>query len=218
MNSTTVRPIVILCEGNIGSGKTTLVNSFIAEAERISRRVIPVYEPLDDEIVPLLDEFYGNPTSPCYEIEELFIRKRYETTMAAIERAQTNGIDSRNIVLVDRSLYGNSCFLRGVYTNGRITDAEYKELRRLESSLMDKLPTDLMVYLDTPPEVCLKRISKRGRENESTIPLSYLNQITQEHLLMIKRIRGRFPIEIVDANTSSEDVLCEFVDIVSAMF
>ena len=38
-----------------------------------------------------------------------------------------------------------------------------------------------IIYLATNPETAIKRISKRGREEETTITLDYINMLNKKH-------------------------------------
>jgi deoxyadenosine/deoxycytidine kinase len=38
-----------------------------------------------------------------------------------------------------------------------------------------------VIYIQCPPEICEKRIKKRSREGEDSIPLDYLARIHEKH-------------------------------------
>ena len=44
-----------------------------------------------------------------------------------------------------------------------------------------KLKADAYIYLRTSPQICYQRLTKRGRKEESSVPLEYLEEIHQKH-------------------------------------
>jgi len=55
---------------------------------------------------------------------------------------------------------------------------------------------DGIVYLKVSPEKCFERIMKRGRPEESELPLDYLKQIDEKHEEWIKS--QNMPILVLD--------------------
>lgn len=53
----------------------------------------------------------------------------------------------------------------------------------------------------------MKRVHERNRDAESSIPLSYLQQIHDKYESWLMGIEDKSMLEIVDANESKENIL-----------
>merc|ERR1712198_702125 len=92
---------------------------------------------------------------------------------------------------MERSIHSaRLCFAEVLKTEGKISDAEYAILDYWYKFLINKeakYPTgfdteaDIIIYLQTTPEVANQRINGRGRSEESTIQMSYLEHLHEAH-------------------------------------
>ena len=69
---------------------------------------------------------------------------------------------------------------------------EYFEHWKIETQrfLFDFKKCDNL-FIDVPPEVCLRRIEKRGRSEEKTVSLTYLQKLYYEHQMLNQVINPR---------------------------
>ena len=72
----------------------------------------------------------------------------------------------------------------------------------------------MFIYLKTNPEVCFKRLQKRSRNEESSVPLDYLVQLHNKHETWLNNIE-KSRILTIDANKEFETDLNRFNEIVS---
>lgn len=169
---------MLFLEGNIGAGKSSFLQIL---ADHLNCKVI--FEPhhrwqASDDNENILDLFYKNPTRWAYTFET------YTLLTRLCDHEIHVGKHSEKFVISERSPYsGRYCFAANAHEQGHITDLEWA----LYQSLCDHLfaehvakPTGF-IYLRTSPEVCFERLNIRNRKEESTVPLSYLEELHAKH-------------------------------------
>ena len=103
----------------------------------------------------------------------------FVTRLEAISKPQEKEIRfSERSIMTDKHIFGRACIENGNMTS--IQKECYNYWYDWLSSKFDEKPTGI-IYLRCDPEKCLERINKRGRVEESTIPLEYLKQLSQYH-------------------------------------
>ena len=168
---------MILFEGNIAAGKST-VGRRLAESKLFGFVEEPVGAWQGDFEENLLDLFYRDTERWAFTFQLAAFTTRAKTWSEVL--AMT---DHRNVVL-ERSIYCDRyVFAKNCHQSGLMSKTEWQ----LYCKLWDWLETnwcaepDRIVYLRTPAEVCQERIEKRGREEETTIPLEYLRDLEALH-------------------------------------
>ncbi len=193
--------------GNIGVGKSTLVESALAEPfSEVLLQTLPsrtgeekIYAFKEEFNPKVLDAFYQNPKEKAFLAQIEFFNGRLE------RRLQIYGC--KGIILEDRTL-AEDYFIFGLAQKilGNMTEEEFLTYQRLFNLMTEKIhEPDLMVYLKSDVPTLKKRISQRGRESENAIPEKYLQQLNELYELYISR-HCKCPKLIVDAN---EDILFE---------
>lgn len=179
----------ISVEGNIASGKSTLV-SRLQQTTRV-----PVFlEPVNSWT--LLEKFYEDQVRWGFTFNT--------EVLLSMHKWKNNDYNS----IYERS--PNSC--RYVFTQLMFEDGI---LTKEELDLFDKLflnfgwDQDVIIYVRTPPEICYQRMHQRGRECESSVSLEYLQKLDKAHGFMIDFLRQNKPdirlIEI-DGIASADEV------------
>jgi deoxyadenosine/deoxycytidine kinase len=168
---------MILFEGNIGAGKST-VGRRLAESELFGFVEEPVGAWQQDFEENLLDLFYKDTNRWAFTFQLAAFTTRAKTWTEVLSI-----IDHRNVVL-ERSIYCDRyVFAKNCYQSGLMKKTEWQ----LYCKLWDWLESnwcaepDRIMYLRTPAEVCLERIEARGRAEESTIPIEYLRDLEILH-------------------------------------
>ena len=153
---------LILVAGNIGAGKTSLT-------ERIGGRLgwRTAYESVADN--PYLSDFYDDMKAWSFHLQVFFLGHRAEQHLELARDPQS--------AIADRSIYEDAyIFARALHHMGNVTERDYQAYRRVFDLLTNSLPSpDLLIYLKCPVPVLMERISKRGREMESSISADYLS-------------------------------------------
>ncbi len=167
--------VLISIEGNIGSGKSTLVKKI---REKFPHVVI-VDEPVeewasitDSNGVGILERYYSDQKRWAFAFQ----------MMAFITRAKRLiNIDKNAIVITERSVFTDrEIFAKMLFDAGKIEDIEYSIYLKWFDELSKGIKVDQIIYMNTPPEVCCDRVISRGRKGES-IPLEYLQDCHKYH-------------------------------------
>lgn len=162
------RPKIIAVAGNIGAGKSSLV-------DWLSRQLgmVPFFEPHDEN--PYLADFYQDMHRWAFQSQLFFLIRRYQ-----IHRKIADHHPGPHVALVqDRTLYEDAeIFARHLHRQGYIDDRDFRTYQDLYLTLRGELrPPDLMIYLSCPLRTLTKRIARRGREFEQAIPRAYLKSL-----------------------------------------
>jgi deoxyadenosine/deoxycytidine kinase len=171
-------------EGNIGSGKTTIIHHL----QRLYKDVLLVEEPVKDwqnlEGENLLKKKNEDLNRWGYSFEAyVLITKMNELTKIA---------DSdKKIVLIERCMLTDKAFFDVNVQNGFSTPMEEAMFQNLFEFLSRNIYPKLsgIIYLDTPVEECIKRMEERGRKEEKSIKADYLTQL-DEHFKQVVNESG----------------------------
>jgi len=151
----------IVLAGNIGAGKSTLVELL---ADKLG--FVPYFEPVAEN--PFLKDFYTDMKRWAFHSQAFFLASR--------ARAHRELITDCRSVVQDRSLYEDAeVFARNLHVQGAMGDQEWATYQELYRTLALVLPPpDLVIYIRASVPTLKARIAKRGRDFESRIPDSYL--------------------------------------------
>ena len=158
-------PRFIAVEGPIGVGKTTLTKRL---AETFN------YELLleNAEENPFLDRFYKNPRQHALATQLFFLFQRAQQ----IEESRQSDLFEPVRVsdfLIDKDR---------LFAELNLEKDEYNLYHKVYQHLVIDAPKpDLVIYLQAPTEVLLKRIQKRGIPSEQMIESEYLNQLNRAY-------------------------------------
>jgi len=191
-------------EGNIGSGKSTFIN--ILKDKVISaggKKIIYLPEPVDvwNEIkdlsgVTILEKYYANPDMYAFSFQMM----AYISRLSQIK----NYIKKGAVIITERCVFTDyNVFAKMLYDSSKITHIEYLIYKKWFDEFVNELPEPKIIYIQTSPETCLKRVKKRNRKGE-TIQLEYLKTCHEYHEEWI--------------NNSTNEILtldgeCEFISV-----
>ncbi|MCD4760760.1 deoxynucleoside kinase [bacterium] len=156
----------IVLAGNIGAGKSTLV-------DRISENLgwKPYYEPVSEN--PYLEDFYKNMKKWAFHSQLYFLTDRLRT--------HKHLQDYSGSIVQDRSVYEDAeIFAKNLFLQGSITSRDFETYQGVYTLFLSFLdPPDLVVFLKASVKTLKKRITMRGREFEASIPDSYLENLNR---------------------------------------
>ena len=178
-------------EGNIGSGKTTIIHHL----QRLYKDVILVEEPVKDwqniEGENLLSKKNDDLNRWGYSFEAyVLITKMNELTKAALS--------DQKIILIERCMLTDKAFFDVNVQNGLSTPMEIAMFSNLYEFLSRNVYPKMngIIYLDTPVEECVSRMKKRGREGEQNISAEYLKQLSDHFKKVVKE--SNIPVLYLD--------------------
>lgn len=169
--------LMVLLEGNIGAGKTT-VGRTVAASGAFGFVEEPTAAWRENFASNMLDHLYSDIARWAFTFQICTFITRAKTWPEVL--AHTN----HRKVILERSIFCDRfVFVENFYRTGLISLTEHQLYCGLwdfmVSSYCDQ--PDLILYLRTPAPVCLRRIRDRGRVEESGITLEYLLQLERLH-------------------------------------
>lgn len=197
------RPFVVSIEGNIGSGKSTMLKYFekFQDVELVPE---PVAEWCDVGGHNLLGKLYEDPKRWSFQFQSYV-----QLTRLQLLKKQTDC----SVKIIERSIQNNRfCFLENARREGSLSGSELEVLiewyKWLDTNL--GIPLDLIVYLRTSPQVAYDRLRQRGRKEESGVPMQFIEGLHQSYEdWLIHQSQGNLPapLLILDADQGIEKML-----------
>lgn len=161
----------ITIEGNIGAGKSALVNKI---AEDFNAKV--VLERFADN--PFLPKFYEDQSRYAFSLEMSFLAERYQQLTEDLSQLDL----FKDFIASDYHVFKSLIFAKIT-----LSEDEYRLYKTMfEIVYKDTPKPDLYVYLYQGTEQLLNNIKKRGREYEQEITAEYLEKINNGYLDFIK--------------------------------
>ncbi len=199
---------VISVEGNIGAGKSTFIR-IIEEKFYRDRRAVVVSEPVemwknirDEKGENILNKFYGDIGRWSYSFQNM----AYITRIMKLEDSIRENMEER-IIFQDRSVEcDKNVFERMLYEDGKIEEIEhqlYKLWNNFYERYMSKNIRNRTIYLRCSVETAMRRIKKRGREEEKGIEKEYLEKLGRYHDEWL--MKGGEDVMIVDCDREFEE-------------
>jgi deoxyguanosine kinase len=174
--------IIISIEGNIGSGKTTLIN-IIKEK---FKDVVIIDEPLNEWLNlkneknnNLLDCFYSDKSRWSYTFQNFAYITRINKVLAAIKK-----YNNSKIIITERSIYTDkNIFAKMLFDSKIMSNMEYKIynywFKMFESNF--EFNINYIIYLRVNPEISFNRIKIRKRKEEEEIKYDYIKSLHDYH-------------------------------------
>ncbi|MGD8585593.1 MAG: deoxynucleoside kinase [Chloroflexota bacterium] len=168
--------LMVLLEGNIGAGKTT-VGRTIADSGHFGFIEEPTKVWREGFAANMLDLFYSDTQRWAFTFQICAFVTRAKTWHEVWQQTDQSKVILERSIYCDRYVFAENCHRTGLFS-----ETEYQLYCGMwdftVSQYVDE--PDAILYLRAPAEVCLQRIKDRGRSEETGIPLEYLLQL--EHL------------------------------------
>lgn len=192
-------------DGTIGAGKSTLIKS-LKFPPRFE--VIKICEPIE-EWVPFLEKIKEDPSNTfnfqCKVLNHwtnvLFSISSYiplKPTIFIIERSP------------ESAYY---VFSKIALENNNLSSLQFSVIKKLYDQT--KFPIDLWIFLNLPPSLAIQRIISRDRDCESSLPLSYLNNLHVKYAHLRNNLFSEQGV-IVNASFSKDIVLLNVSSIIAS--
>jgi len=178
----------IAVEGVIGVGKTSVVERL---AERLDANTV-LEEWWQN---PFLKPFYEGAAGSPFQAELFFLLSRYRQQQELTQRSLFTQFTISDYLFEKSKVFA--------YVN--LEDSELLIYEKLYSLLAEGVPRpDLVVYLQAPTEVLMKRIHDRGRPEETRLSEEYLAEVNRAYNYYFFHY-GQTPLLVV--NTADVDLV-----------
>ena len=202
--------MIVVIEGNIGTGKTTFLKNLIKskhlEETFKGKKIDYIFEPVDqwlnfkdDEGINVLDRFYN-------DIEKFAFSFQWLAFMTRIKSIMNSNAD---IIVVERSVFTDkNVFVNSLYKSGKITNIEWKIYNEWFNWILNtfKLQKHLFIYLQADPKISMNRIKNRGREEEKNISFEYLETLSKNHDEWLINLDNSLTINYENDFSSKENI------------
>lgn len=197
-------PLIINIEGNIGTGKSTILQKLQDELEiHHKNKVLFLKEPVDkwdtikdSEDTTILKHFYQDSKKYAFPFQIMACCTRITNLKNAIK----NNPECK-VIICERSIEADAnIFAKMLYDDGIMNEMEYKIYNLFYDEHKELYQPTGYVYLDTNADICLERIQKRSRDGEANIALDYLQRCQRYHDVWLKNKDLKTPVLILDTN------------------
>lgn len=184
--------------GTIGAGKTSLV-SWLEKRYGLQ----PFFEPNDQN--PYLEDFYRDMKTWAFHSQVFFLSHKLKLHQELLA--------SDAPAVIDRTIYEDAeIFARALKNQRHISARDWAVYERLYDGIKRTLrPPDVLIALTCSLGTTKKRISRRGRAMESSIPDAYLRKL---HRLYEEWFERYDLGPIVRIDTTKLDYVEDLVDLI----
>lgn len=172
-------PLLVVVEGNISAGKSTLCRDLAA---------LQGYTVFLEPTVanPFLERYYKDPKKYALPLQMWMLEHRFRCYLDAVKLTWTTsnqGDDTEERprgILLDRSIFSDWVFAKKNFDDGNISEEGYAKYMNVRNQMLARIPSpDVVVNLNVSPEECYRRVhQERQRACESGIPLAYLQGLS----------------------------------------
>jgi len=192
----------VVIDGSIGAGKTTLLYN------------------LKKQLDPNLYSFHEENVNSW--MEEGWLKKYYsnipryassfQTRVLLSHIEQRNSLPDKHVVnIFERSAITTVYVFSQMLVDDGHLDTMEMDLHKKMLEMFDYQKPDLLIYLDTSPELSFERLKKRSRNGEIDITLDYLQKLSKIYNQEKDKLAKR--VVILDGNKSEEEVLSQALEL-----
>jgi deoxyguanosine kinase len=176
--------LIVSIEGNIGSGKSTLISKLRSKLTHIGMTpVIYIDEPvkvwntiMDKHGDNIIKKYYEDQKKYAFQFQMM----AYITRITELRKAMDK-YNGECIIITERSIETDKeVFAKMLYQSKVLDTISYTIYLKWFDELSRGLKVNQLVYLKTEPETSLKRVIQRNRPGEN-IPLEYLKDCHKMH-------------------------------------
>ena len=186
------KSIYISIEGNIASGKSTIMNALkhICNTDPmlsdkfvfIDEKVTEWVKQFDDKGTSILDLFYSNQ-------QRYSLTFQLQVLMDQINELE-NKSNNNSFILGERCLnVSKDVFAKMLFDSQKMSIGEWKLFNTIYDRLYNSEP-NMIVYCCRNASECLENVNKRAREGENNIDLGYLLQLETYHDKFLEQYDG----------------------------
>uniref|UniRef100_A0A6C0HD10 Deoxynucleoside kinase domain-containing protein n=1 Tax=viral metagenome TaxID=1070528 RepID=A0A6C0HD10_9ZZZZ len=176
--------MIFTIEGNIGSGKTTILRD-INQFCKFDKKHVVIYEQVqewaqmkDENNIDILSLFYKDKTKYSYIFQSYVLFSRINHMLETVKN------NPGAIIICERSHFTDLyVFALALYESKDISEIEWKVYNEWHRKLRELLSITIsgIVYIKTDAEMCHQRMKIRNRNGEEGVPLDYLKILEVKH-------------------------------------
>jgi deoxyadenosine/deoxycytidine kinase len=216
---------ILSIEGNIGSGKSTVINTLKEYYKSNGKNNTKVYfleEPVsewveikDSDGKNIIEKFYENQEHYSFSFQMMAYISRLAMLKRAIKHCKEKGI---KLIICERSLQTDkNVFCEMLHDSGKIEDINFHIYNKWFSEFISDMPLIYYVYIKTEPKIAYERVLKRNRKGEN-ISVEYLEMCSMYHdnWLVNGNVNGLRNCIVINGNEVSSTTFEKTNEIVSS--
>jgi len=187
ISSNRSKPRIVSVEGNIGAGKSTLIET-LQEKYIDDRRFHFLLEPVhqwekikDKKGKNMLQKYYENPIRYAFAFQIMAFQTRLQLLKDTLDYID----EEVTTIVMERSLDADfHIFAKMLAEEGLMEDVEFEIYKGMSAEALKEYGVDGIIWLDTDYDECYQRVQKRSREGEENgkISLKYLAKCHEYHV------------------------------------
>ena len=198
---------IISVEGNIGSGKSTLVQKLKKIPYiHVLQEPVHIWKSItDDEDNNILLKFYKNQERYSYIFQNFaFITRVTELKKLIAKVNKKRNLFTNEYIIVERSIYSDyNVFATKLNYDKILSNLEFEIYKYWFHQLESMIKVSAYIYLKVSPTISLQRVEKRARnEEKNAIPIEYLNSLHYYHNKWLSNTET--PLLLIDGNVEFE--------------
>jgi len=204
---------IVSVEGNIGSGKSTVLKAMRERYSDIGVPIVYVDEPVSQweqikskEGKNMIELFYANPSKYAFSFQMMAYISRLTMIRAAVQANPNSIILTERCLLTDYNIFASM-----LHEQGQMLDEEFTIYKTWFHTFQQEIPVHSIVYIRCKPTTAFTRCKKRARVGEE-IPLEYLTQCHEKHETWMNGYPSKLVIE--NDETTLEEVLASIIEFI----
>ncbi len=186
--------MLISIEGNIGSGKSTVIEYLKSLNDD---RIVFVDEPVSEWLtikdingMNALDCFYSNQEKNSFCFQVLAYITRLKKLMDVVSKNKDKIIITERSIDTDRNV-----FAKMLYEANKLSSIEWVTYNYWFDTFKEISTVNHIIYIKATPEKCIERITKRNRVEEEGIKIDYLESCHKYHTDWLEHIENVITID-----------------------
>jgi len=205
---------IISIEGNIGSGKSTLVD-YLKHFFSSNSKFVFLPEPVNqwEQIIDhhdgenIIVKFYKDQSKYSFAFQMMAYISRLSilrNTFKDLLQKEIDNPGSKYYIITERSLYTDRyVFAQMLYDDGLIDDVSFQIYLKWWDEFLDEITIHQYIYVYTVPEIAKQRVDSRSRDGEGSIDIDYLSKCHDYHERWL--LNTTTPTMFINGNTDRHD-------------
>ena len=210
---------IVSIEGNIGSGKSTVLNTLQEYFNNNNKNVYFLEEPVNEwtkiqdlEGKNIIEKFYEDQEKYSFSFQIMAYISRLVMLKNAIKYCEQNNI---KLIICERSLQTDkNVFCKMLYDTGKIEEINYQIYLKWFDEFIIDMPKIYFIYIKTNPVTAFERIIKRNRKGEK-INLNYLESCSSYHDYWLVNDNGKDTI-VINGDSNCSKTFIETIRIIDS--